>query len=117
MKYSVLVKRIANIRVDGIDAASQVDSIQAADKLEFGEIIAHRRRETSRTNPDGSSLIIRYVEDGDETSYYLVDEEGDEEFNKSQWYGSDGKTALDPWDRCPCCLQPRVASVRDIPAL
>ncbi len=117
MKYSVLVKRITNIRVDGIDAASQESAIQAADKLEFGEIIGYRRRETSVTNPDGTPIVLRYVEDGDETSCYLVDEEGDEEFNNSQWYGSDGQTVLDPCDRCPGCLQPRVASVRDTPAL
>ncbi len=53
----------------------------------------------------------------DVDAIYLVDEEGDEEFNKSRWYGSDGKTVLDPWDRCPCCPQPRVAAIRDTPAL
>ncbi len=30
----------------------------------------------------------------DVDAIYLVDEEGDEEFNKSRWYGSDGKTVL-----------------------
>src|SRR5258706_1643662 len=107
MKYSVLVKRIVNVRMDGIDSASQVAAIQEADKLKFGEIIGKMQRQKNGANSDRTHIVIRYVEDGDETAYYLVDEDGDEEFSKSNWYGKDGKAVLDPADRCPECFRAR----------
>jgi hypothetical protein len=112
LKYSVLVKRIVNVRVDGIDTDSQQKAIVEADKLEFRQIIGEMRRQTSRKNADGTPIVVRYVEDGDETSSYLVDEEGDEEFNKSEWYGKDGKTVLDPGNRCPECLRGLAEALR-----
>ena len=105
MKYSVLVKRIVNVRVDGIEAHSQESAIEAADTLEFGEIVGEMQRQTVRTNSDGTPIRVRYIEDGDETACYLVDEDGDEEFGKSQWYGKDGRTVLDPGNLCPECLR------------
>lgn len=112
MRYSVLVKRIVNVRVDGIDTGSQQEAIAEADKLEFRQIIGEMRRQTSRKNADGTPIVVRYVEDGDETSSYLVDEEGDEEFDNSEWYGKDGKTVLDPRNRCPECLRGLAEALR-----
>jgi hypothetical protein len=112
LKYSVLVKRIVNVRVDGIDTASQQRAIAVADKLEFRQIIGEMRRQTSLRNADGTPIVVRYVEDGDETSSYLVDEEGDEEFDNSEWYGKDGKTVLDPGNRCPECFRGLAEALR-----
>jgi hypothetical protein len=109
MKYSVLVKRVVNVRIDDIDTASQVSAIQEANKLKFGEIIGKMQRQRNWANSDRTPIVIRYVEDGDETAYYLADEDGDEEFSKSNWYGKDGKTVLDPADRCPECFRERAA--------
>ncbi len=105
MKYSALVKKNVNVRVDGIEALSQESAIDAADTLEIGEIVGEMQRQTALTNSDGTPILIRHMEDGEETACYLVDEEGDEEFGRSQWNGKDGRTVLDPGNLCRECLR------------
>jgi hypothetical protein len=107
MKHSVLVKRIVNVRIDGFDSATHAESIGAAEHVDFGKLFRQFVRQVTTTVGNGSTLLIRYVEDGEETPCYLVDEEGDEECENSRWYGSDGVTPLDPGNVCGECLRPR----------
>jgi hypothetical protein len=55
-------------------------------------------------NEDGTPVSIRYIEDGEESKEFLVDEVGDEEDDRSKWYGSDGTTPLGP-KTCSECQQ------------
>ncbi len=117
MRHSVLVKRIVNVRVDGFDNATHLESIEAAQQIDFGKLFRQILRHIEATVADGSTLVIRYVEDGEETNCYLVDEEGDEECENSRWYGSDGVTPLAPGNVCCECLRPRTRSAESCPSV
>ncbi len=105
MKHSVLVKRCVNVRIDNVDTPTHAKAIEAVDKLNFATIIRTLGRQIDSDATDTSSMAVQYVEDGDETCCYLVDEDGDDEFLNSVWYGSDGKTPLHPGNLCAECLR------------
>jgi uncharacterized membrane-anchored protein len=102
-KYSVLVKTIANVRIDNIEAKSQLHAIEIAKKFDMNHLL---RQDYPKI--DG----VRYVEWGEEDQCYLVDEDGDEEYERSCWYGKDGKTSLEgdgntcATQLCEVCLRP-----------
>jgi hypothetical protein len=117
MRHSVLVKRIVNVRIDGFDSATHTESIEAAQQIDFAALFRQILRPLAATIADGSTLVIRYVEDGEETNCYLVDEEGDEECENSRWYGSDGMTPLASGDVCGECLRPRALPAESLPSV
>jgi hypothetical protein len=98
MKHSVLIKAILNVRVDDIDADSQVEAIRKAQEINLHTLIDRDGSIHSSGRP------IRYLEYADENAEYLVDEENDPEFEKSRWYGRDGKTVISG-DLCSECLR------------
>ncbi len=112
MEYSILVKRVVNVRIDGIRAPSQRAAIGRAETLPFYRFINSGRGDEVDTNPDGSPITLRYIDDGEETNCYLVDEAEDEEFERSEWYASDGVTNLNPGRVCGECMRPRDGRVR-----
>jgi len=67
MKYSVLVKRVVNVRIDNIEAKSQTDAIKVADEAPFHQLFPTIERSNfvlnTLHNPDGSLPTIRYTED------------------------------------------------------
>jgi hypothetical protein len=99
MKYSVLVKRVVNVRVDNIEANSQAEAIAAIDDLPYHSLIPNVENFqvdlNSFQNADGTLPTVRYIEDGEESHEFLVDEEGDDDFNRSCWYMADGVTPCD----------------------
>ncbi len=105
MKYSVLVKRIVNVRIDNVDAESQAESIERIQDFAYHQVIRDIPGFSVGLNGDGTSMTVRYVDDGDQTNCYLVDEEGDEEFERSKWYGSDGITVLEEQHQCAECMR------------
>lgn len=107
MEYSVLVKRVVNVRIDGILAESQQAAIRRAESLPFYRFLNREIGAEIDTNPDGSSITLRYFDDGEESNCFLVDEAGDEEFLRSEWYASDGTTPLEPGRVCGECVRPR----------
>lgn len=112
MEYSVLVKRVVNLRFDGIRDESQRKAIEQANRVPFHQFLNREMGIEVATNPDGSPITLRYIDDGEESNCYLVDEAEDEEFSRSQWYGSDGRTALEPGRVCGECLRPREGAIR-----
>ncbi len=114
MEYSVLVKRVVNFRIDGIRASSQREAILRAEALPFHQFINSERGDEVDINPEGSPVTLRYIDDGEQSNSYLVDEAGDEEFDRSEWYASDGVTPLDPGRICGECVRPRDGYARRI---
>jgi hypothetical protein len=110
LEYSVLVKRVVNFRIDKIHAPSQRTAIRRADAITFHQFIDRNIGIEVDENPGASPVILRYVEDGEESNCYLVDESGDEEFSRSCWYASDGVTSLDPGRICGECVRPATDS-------
>jgi hypothetical protein len=101
MTYSVLRKAIVNIRVDEIEADSQVDAIDNSRQINVHALL-------DRDGPfQFFGRKLRYLEFADEDAEYLVDEENDPEFEKSRWYGRDGRTAISG-DLCAECLRLKV---------
>ncbi len=84
MKYSVLIKAILNVRVDDIEADSQIQAIHRAQEINLHTLIDKDGPVQSSRRP------IRYLEYSDENAEYLVDEENDPEFEKSRWTGGPG---------------------------
>lgn len=101
MKYSVLIKAIVNVRIDNIDADSQVEAIGKAQEINLHSLMDN----------DGSfhfsGRTIRFLEYSDHNAEYLVDEENDPEHEKSRWYGHDGKTIVSR-DLCCECLRLKI---------
>ncbi len=112
VEYSVLVKRVVSLRIDGIRDYAQRAAIQRTVDLRFHEFFDRDVNREIDSNPDGSPIILRYIEDGEESNCYLVDEAGDEEFSRSQWYASDGTTPLEPGKVCGECARPRDGVLR-----
>jgi hypothetical protein len=82
MKYDVHIYAVVRVKVPGVEAESQTDAIeQAEEQVDFNALFDSRR----------FSLYpgIECVEYADETSGYLVDEEGDEEHDRSSFYKYD----------------------------
>jgi len=112
MEYSVLVKRVVNVRIDGIRAQGQQAAIDLAECVPFYRFINREMGYVATTNPDGSPITVRYIDDGEESNCYLVDEAGDDEFKRSEWYASDGMTPLEPGRVCGECVRPRQGFLR-----
>lgn len=101
MKYTVLIKAIVNVRVDEVDAQSQVEAIQRVQQINLHSLIDKDGAFRSPEQP------IRYLEYSDENAEYLVDEENDPDRERSRWYGRDGRTVISG-DLCPQCLRLKV---------
>jgi hypothetical protein len=101
MKYSVLIKAIVDVRVDGIDAESQLQAVQRVQDINLHSLIDKDGHVRS------SGRSIRYLEYSDHNAEYLVDEENDPEHERSRWYGHDGKTVVSG-DLCSGCLRLKV---------
>lgn len=90
MRYHVHLYVQVRVKTIAIDADSQTDAIEKAEKLTEGR---------SRFFSFGASPVleaegIEHIEDADETVEYLVDEVGDEEFNESRrwrWHHQKGE--------------------------
>jgi hypothetical protein len=94
-KYSVLIKAVVNVRVNHIEATSQVEAIKKAEEaVDLNDLFRNY-------TPSG---LVQYTEYGDENAGYLVDEEGDPEFMNSLWYKPDGVTVWSD-DRHPQPLE------------
>lgn len=96
-KYSVLVMRVVSVRIDNIEAESREAAIKAAETADFSQLIIKQDApyiHFDHKNQDGTMPCVRYVEDGDESAEFLVDEAGDEEFTHSEWYKADGVTRI-----------------------
>lgn len=71
MRYTVHVYPVVRVAVTGIEAASQEEAMEKADKTDFHAIFDHL----------GDN--IEYAEDID---CFHVDEENDPEYERSAWY-------------------------------
>ena len=94
MKYNVHLYRTVRVKICGIEADNHPDAIEKAEE-EF-----HKHfQPSSFANHVGSYV----TEDAEETTCFLVDEEGDEEYENTRWYCADGKTDAD--GRCVMCAR------------
>lgn len=104
MIYSVLVKAIVNVRLDNIEADSQADAVNKVQNLvDLNKYFNHLH--SSQVSAFKGSICfegaakapfaVRYIEYADEDQCYLVDEDGDTEFERSQWYEADGSISPD----------------------
>jgi len=82
VKYDVHLFPIVRVKVHGVEAGSQEEAIKKAeDSTDFNDLF--------NKAPD-----IEYAE---EVAYYLVDEVGDEEYERTRWH--DGAFTSDPQKR------------------
>jgi len=70
-RYDVHIYPIVRVKVSGVEADNQVEAIKKAEQIIDLHSLLDRDDE------------IEYAEDID---CFLVDEEGDEEYQKSRWY-------------------------------
>ena len=79
MKYTVHIYAIVRVEVPEIEAETQQQALTRAQKqVDLYDLF--RRCDV----PNG----VECIEYADEISHFLVDEEGDEEHEKSKWYDS-----------------------------
>ena len=78
MKYNVHIFTVVRVKVSNIEALSQREAMfHAENQIHFHDLF-------KKDNPE--------IEWAEEHSHALVDEVGDEEYEKSKWYGPDLKT-------------------------
>ena len=82
MKYDVHLFPIVRVKVHGVEAGSQEEAIKKAEES------------TDFDNLFNKAPDIEYAE---EVAYYLVDEVGDEEYERTRWH--DGAFTSDPQKR------------------
>lgn len=80
MKYRVHVYMTVRIPFDGIEADSQLAAIYTARKM------AGEQCQTLR------DMVDLEAESAEEITGFLVDEEGDDDFNRSLSYNAEGET-------------------------
>jgi hypothetical protein len=86
MKYDVILFVPVKVKFINIEAASQIEAAKLADKaLVIDKVI--KPQYVARGAPGiTEDRVIQYVEAEDEVSRALVDEEGDENYERSQFY-------------------------------
>jgi len=94
-KYNVIMVVPVNVKFVDIEADSQAAAIDgvAENGAEYGfdsRMFDHTFQDHLAPTHPG----IAYTEFADEVSEFLVDEVGDDEYERSRWYGPDGKTPL-----------------------
>jgi hypothetical protein len=82
VKYDVHLFPIVRVKVHGVEAGSQEEAIKKAEES------------TDFDNLFNKAPDIEYAE---EVAYYLVDEVGDEEYERTRWH--DGAFTSDPQKR------------------
>lgn len=92
--YSVCLCPELRLRIDRVAAASQVEALEKAETL-FSRLIARELEEgiaqlSVRLESIGCEEL-RYVELSEDCHNALVDEEGDENYTRSNWYTSEGR--------------------------
>lgn len=98
MKFNVTLQVLVNLRVSNIEADSQAEAAQAADELVSDSFRLAKAVEHPSNCPVGADWA-ELAEDP--PPYALVDEVGDEEFQRSQWHFNHPRTgwqAIDPID-------------------
>lgn len=88
MKYSVLIKPKVMIRISGIEAENQKEAAVKALIQYEGCMYDLLQRSLKNYNPKDPGGVFEYIEpaDGECDMEALVDEEGDEEYENSEWY-------------------------------
>lgn len=84
MKYDVHLYAVVRVKVNDIEADSQTEAIDKAESLvNFNSLFDASR----------PSRVVEHVEYADEVNAALVDEQGDENYERSKFYkvGADGK--------------------------
>ena len=77
MKYDVHVYAVVRVKCPGIEAESQKDAIRKVEDVDLNRLFA---------NPSLVGGNVSQVEYADEDAYFLVDEEGDDDRDRSVWY-------------------------------
>lgn len=96
MKYDVHLFPIVRVKVHGVEAGSQEEAIKKAEEsTDFDDLF--------NKAPD-----IEYAE---EVAYYLIDEVGDEEYERTRWH--DGAFTSNPQKRNVNELIAALADCRD----
>lgn len=85
MKYDVICQVIVTVKVPGIEADSQVEAIERARELIDPNALFNRY------NP---APFVSHTEWTDEYYSFFVDEDGDEEHERTTVYAPDGKTPI-----------------------
>lgn len=86
MRYSVLLKTIVNVRFGFITAKSQVDAIDRIQQFVDGKVMHDLFRAGRMLGTPQGCPNIEYVEWAEDHAMALVDEEGDEHYEKSLFY-------------------------------
>lgn len=88
-KYNVILCPDVIVKVTGVEANSQTGAIEVAmDQVDWYGLFQRV------SLPKG----VEYVEFNEGFWASLVDEDGDEQYERSRWYGRDGETPLPPAD-------------------
>ena len=89
--YNVTLQAVVNVRVPGVEAATQQEAISAAlDKVDLYSLL-ERKKPTPK---------VDFIEYAEEIHEALVDEVGDEEYDKSRWFiWHDGQWVPTPTNR------------------
>lgn len=102
-KYDVHIYAVVRVKLEGIEAPGQREAVDAARKRFDEEGIGEKLGLTSPAS-------VAHAEYADEVVRYLVDQQGDEEYERSQWYEGDNapaevqvSTTVDPdWIEMVC---------------
>lgn len=95
--FSVMVQAVVNVRLKHIHADDAATACQlAADSVDFASLFRMGENDPRFAHVGGGDNIA-HVESGDEIACFLVDQIGDEAFERSQWmaYNHDGKVVPD----------------------
>lgn len=104
MKYDVVLFVPVKVKFINIEAASQIEAAKLADQALVIDKVIKVQHGPFRAPGIVEDRVIQYVEAEDEVSRALVDEEGDENFEQSQFYAAkpDGT-----WEPEPAVRHPR----------
>jgi hypothetical protein len=90
MRYNVHLFATARVKVCDVAATSQSDAVSRAQR----EVDLHNLLNRELNGKDAKDGQVAHIEFADEVTTYLVDVRGDEDFNLSEFFETDGRTRM-----------------------
>lgn len=92
MLYNVHAYAVVKVLICGVEAPSMEEAIKASEDVNFHPLL-QREYFAPDAYPEARKQIA-YFDFAEEITAYLIDEQGDIEYEKSEWFEADGTTKI-----------------------
>lgn len=92
MLYNVHAYAVVKVLICGVEAPTMEEAIKKSESVNLHSVL--ERKFFSPEAAAEARSAIAYFDFADEITTYLVDEQGDSDYENSEWYEADGTTKI-----------------------